>query len=71
MSIEDLIWRDDVYDGKKFEFIEEMCLLRDMSVSKITPKFLTELTGSKNLLAIELEDENYLERCIGVPIIIF
>ena len=42
-----------------------MCLSRDMSVSKITPRFLTELTGSENLLAIEIEDEDNLERCIG------
>ena len=48
-----------------------MCLRKDMSVSKITPKFLTELTGSKNLLAIEIEDEDNLERCIGVPIKIY
>ena len=42
-----------------------------MSVSKITPKFLTELAGSKNLPAIEKEDENNLEHCIGEPIIIY
>ena len=48
-----------------------MCLRRDMSVSKITHKFLTELTGFKNLLAIEIEDEDNLEHCIGVPIIIY
>ena len=48
-----------------------MCLHRDMSVSKITPKFLTELTGFKNLLLIEIEDEDTLEHCIGVPILIY
>ena len=48
-----------------------MCLHRDRSVSKITPKFLTELTSSKNLLAIEMEDEETVERFIGVPIIIY
>ena len=35
-----------------------------LSVSKVTPKFLTELTDSKNLLAIEIEDEDNLERSI-------
>ena len=30
-----------------------------------------ELTGSKNLLAIEIEVEDNLERCIGVLIIIY
>ena len=48
-----------------------MCLYTDISVSKITPKFLTELTGFKNQVAIEIEDEDNLERCIGVPIIIY
>ena len=33
-----------------------MCLRKNKSVSKIIPKFLTELTGSKNLLAIEIEE---------------
>jgi len=40
-----------------------------MSVSKITPKFLTELSGSKNWPTIEIKDKDYLERCIGVPIL--
>ena len=48
-----------------------MCLRKDRSVSKIIPKFLTELTGSKNLLAIEIEGDDNLERCIGLPIIIY
>ena len=48
-----------------------MCLHKDRSVSKIIPKFLTKLTGSKNLLAIEIEDDDNLERCIGVRIIIY
>ena len=48
-----------------------MFLRKDMSVSKITPKFLTELTGFKNLILIEIEDEDNLEYCIGVPIIIY
>ena len=48
-----------------------MRLRRDMSVSKITPKYLTELTGSKNSLAIDIEYEDNLERCIGEPIIIY
>ena len=73
------------YMIKKVWVIEEMCLRRDMSVSKITPKFLTELAGSKGLVvvvvvvvvlyfylpAIEIKDEDNLERCIGVPIIIY
>ena len=33
------------------------------TVLKITPKFLTELAGSKNLPAKEIEDEDNLERC--------
>ena len=48
-----------------------MCLRKDRSVSKIIPKFLTELTGSKHLFAIEIEDDDNLERCIDVPIIIY
>ena len=48
-----------------------MCLRKDMSVSKITPKFLTVLTGSKNLLAMEIEDEVNLERYIGVNFLFF
>ena len=48
-----------------------MCLRTDMSVSKITPKFLTKLAGSKNFPTVKIEDEYNLERCIGVPIIIY
>ena len=35
-----------------------------MSLSRITPKFLTDLTGSKNLPEMEIEDEDNLEHCI-------
>ena len=40
-----------------------MCLLRDKSVSKIIPKFLTELAGFKDLPAIQIEDDDNLEHC--------
>ena len=55
-----LAWR--IY-RKKFEFYRRNVLRRDKSVSKITPKFLTELAGSKNLPATEIIDENNLECC--------
>ena len=51
--------------------IEEMCLRRDMWVSKITHKFLSGIAGSKKLPAIEKEDGDNLECCVGVPIIIY
>ena len=33
---------------------------RDMSVSKINPEFLTELAGSQNLPAIEMEKDYFV-----------
>ena len=60
ISTEDLIWRRWRIRQKEVWVVEESCLWIDMSVSKITPKFLTELAGSKDLPAIKIEDENNL-----------
>ena len=46
-------------------------ICKDRSVSKIIPKFFTELTGSKNLLAIEIEDDDILEQCTNNNIFSF
>ena len=59
------------YMIEKVWVIDEMCLHRDRPVSKIIPKFFKVLTGPKNLLAIEIEDDDNLECCIGVPIITY
>jgi hypothetical protein len=49
--------------------VEDICFLKDRSLSKMTPKFRVDVEGVIGELRKDIEEDVSLHRCCGEPMI--